>query len=515
MDVSAEENNGAEPMLASPQPQTVPQPMLGPYRCRTLLGGGIGGRVWLAEGPKGLVALKIAESVAQRERLRREGELLGWMEHDAVVRRLDADPGGAWLALEYVEGQDLLRWSAGRPLGQVVDVLRKVADALAFLHELELIHGDLKPANILVDLRGQPRLIDLGSARVLGEPPLPGFHGTLGYCAPELLSGGEPSYASDVYAFGAVIYALLTGQPPFGDRDPAAMTWLPSSTLPQPPSALHPRLPQLLDGLVMRMLAQRPEARPTPTASLSELLRRSLRSPPEQPVVGTRRERETLRELIVAAGQGDGHVVIVHGPQGSGRSTLIREAVISARREGFRVFEDVVNPREAIAAVRAHQAPCLITAKGRGRSSMELGAKLLAEKLPCLALIEADAPMMTLESLGAVHLTPSALTVSEVAWVLEAWGLDPQGAEALHKRTDGLPADVMAYVRSPGAGVADIGAQERLILAMVAHGPISVERLAEGLECTLHEALDRADALLARGILTELDDGARLGLARK
>lgn len=511
MKVSVQENNGVEPMLASPQPKA----MLGPYRCRTLLGAGAGGRVWLADGAEGQVALKIAESTAQRERLRREAELLGWMEHDAVVRRIDFDPGGAWLALAYVEGQDLLRWSAGRPLGQIIAVVRKVADALAFLHELELVHGDLKPSNILVDSRGQPRLIDLGLARVVGEPPLPGFHGTLGYAAPELLSGGAPSYASDVYALGAVLYALLTGHPPFGDRDPAALAWLPSSTLPPPPSASHPRLPQLLDGLVMRMLAQRPEVRPTPTASVSELLRRSLRSPPEQPVVGTRREREILRELIVAAGRGDGHVVIVHGPHGSGRSTLIREAVISARREGFRVIEDVVNPREALAAVRADEGPCLLTARGRGRSSMELGAKLLAEKLPCLALIEADAPMMTLESLGAIHLTPSALTVAEVAWVMEAWGLDPAAAADLHARTGGLPADVMAHVRSPGAGIADIGSQERAILALVAHGPLSIEKLAEAMGCGLHDALDRADVLLSRGILVEQDDGARLSLARK
>ncbi|MCB9764912.1 MAG: serine/threonine-protein kinase PknK [Alphaproteobacteria bacterium] len=488
-------------------------PTVGPYLCRELLGTGAGGQVWLADGPSGAVALKVAGSPHQRGLLRRESELLAWLDHPYLVRRVDADPEGAWLALEHVEGPTLTEWAKGRPLGQLVDLARQLSEAVAHLHDHDIVHGDLKPDNVLIDAWSCPHIIDLGCARVPGEPMPEGFHGTLGYAAPELLDGGEATFASDIYSLGALVYTLLTGRSPFGDRDPASLAWLPLSTLPEPPSSFHPRLPRLLDGLVLRMLARDPDARPDPASGLPDLFRRSLRSSPGTPVVGTRREREALRRMVVKVAEGEGQVVVVHGPEGSGRSALIREAVMAARREGFKILEGLDNAREALQAIRDHDGPTVVTAQGRGRTSRDLGARVLAERLPCLVLIESSGPMMTLGSLGARHLSPTPLTVEEVAWVLEAWGLDPSDAAELHAETGGRPGPVMTHVRSPAAGVTGISMNQRRLLEALAQGPASIERLAEQLGVSLHGVIDLAEPLLDRGLLVEQDEGALLATA--
>ncbi|MCB9791689.1 MAG: serine/threonine-protein kinase PknK [Alphaproteobacteria bacterium] len=493
-------------MIATPVKQT----MAGPFPARRLIGSGAGGQVWIADGPNGPLAVKLATSAPQRARLKREAELLTWLDHPYIVTPVDVHPEGEWLALEYIDGPDVLRWSQEQPLGRVVDLARMMADALAHLHEHELVHGDLKPGNVLVDMQGRPRVIDLGAAHVIGEPAPEGAHGTLGFMAPELLEGAVPSPATDVYALGALLYAMLTGRPPFGERDPAALAWLPLSSLPEPPSSFRKRMPRLLDNLVLRMLARDPELRPSPTSSLRNLLRRSLRSSPGTPVVGTRKEREELRELVVRTVNGASNVVIVHGPEGCGRSTLVREAVWAARREGLRVIEGMDNAREAVEAIRQHGGPCVITASGRGRPAMELGARVLAERLPCLVLITASAPIMTLSGLGARHIQPSPLSEEEVAWVLEAYGLDPLEASQVYTDTGGLPGKVMRVVRSPAAAMPDLTPAQRRLLEATVGGPVRIELLAEQLGVSEHGVVDLAEPLLDRGLLGEHEDGASL-----
>ena len=109
--------------------------------------------------------------------------------------------------------------------GEVVTVLAPVAGALGRLHRVGTVHGDLSPGNVLLDLDGRPSLSDLGTARVVGEEPATVW-GTEGYLAPEVLLGGEPSPAADVYALGALGWLCLTGGPPGppGLRPPLAET---------------------------------------------------------------------------------------------------------------------------------------------------------------------------------------------------------------------------------------------------------------------------------------------------
>jgi hypothetical protein len=469
----------------------------------------------LAEGPTGPVALKTADSDDQRARLRREAAVLRRVDHRYVVQLVDADPGGDWLALELVRGPTLTTWGRQRPLSDKVELCARLAEAVSHLHAVGYLHGDLKPGNVMVDEYGHPRLIDLGTAQTLRAPRLrPGFQGTLGFVAPELLRGNLPTPASDVYSLGAVLYHLLTGVPPFRAADPAALAYLPLSSLPEPPSGLVSRLPRAVEGLTLRMLARTAAQRPE-LKGLSGQLRRARRSTPDTPVLGMRREREALRRFVAAACEGNTGVAVVHGPQGCGRRTLISEAVTAARREGLRVIEGLATePRALLEGLRLQERYTLIWCEDDGRRTTELAGRLMAEQLPALLLIRALRPVMPLTGLGARHLSPTPLAEEHVATLLELAGQDPRDAKQLVERTRGLPGAVMGYVNPPSAGVPGLTAPQVELLKATAHGAMTVEDLAALLGVGEHQLLDLAEPLLDKGLLQELEDGAALKAVR-
>lgn len=482
---------------------------LGPWTLESLLGSGGGGAVWRARGPDGLVALKVAQLPEQRAALLREGQLLQALDHSGIVPCVGLDPEGAWMATPMIEGQNLRQWAQGRSLAPIVEQVSRLAEALAHLHEHSLVHGDIKPTNALVDESGHIVLIDLGVARHLDEPGV-GMRGTPGYLAPEVLRGQAPDFASDLWSLGAVLYGLLAGNPPFGDRDPAALMFLPLTTLPEPLSSLRPHVPRQLDSLLMRLLARNPDSRPQPAARLPGLFRRALRSAVELPVVGMRREREALRGLVVATADGQPGAAIVHGPEGSGRRTLIEEAVEAARREGLVVVEAAANPRDTLAALREVGGPALTRIDGRGRDTMELCSRVLGDGLPALVLVRADGPMPTLGRLGAVHLSPQPLGPDDVLRLGAACGRPGVNAEELVSRTRGLPAALLALLNSSLERIPGLDEQERSLLSLAAERGMRVEELARRMGLGEHALLDVAEPLLERGLLVEEEEGERL-----
>jgi len=199
---------------------TVPGYELGP-----LLGAGGTGRVWAATRSSDghPVAVKVVPvgtggqaDVAARElavlaRARVEG-LVGF--HESLG--LDTDPPAVAVVLDRVGGGSLERVVQGRghlSVGEAVTVLSAVAHALAGLHALGVTHGDVTPANVLVERTGRPLLADLGVASIAGEPPGE-VYGTQGFVAPEVLDRGEVGAAADVYAVGALAWWCVTGAPP-------------------------------------------------------------------------------------------------------------------------------------------------------------------------------------------------------------------------------------------------------------------------------------------------------------
>lgn len=193
------------------------------YRLTRLLGTGSTSTVWRArrDADDELVAVKVLPGEAPEELVREFAMLQHAVgEHIVALHEtiaLDGPEGPATaLVLELLAGGSLAQVVAARghlTPGETVTVIAPAAEALTGLHDLGVVHGDLSPGNLLLDSTGRPALADLGFARLTGEPP-GDVHGTDGFVSPEVLDGGEPERAGDVYALAALAWLCLTGSPP-------------------------------------------------------------------------------------------------------------------------------------------------------------------------------------------------------------------------------------------------------------------------------------------------------------
>ncbi|MEO5558193.1 MAG: serine/threonine-protein kinase, partial [Dokdonella sp.] len=202
---------------------------VGPYRLVSKLGEGGMGSVWLAERVEGgftqQVALKLIrlgmDSAAVLAQFQREREMLAQINHPDIARLLDGglDPRGRpWFAMEYVEGIDLHEWieRTHAETRARVGVFLRLCRAVAYAHQRMIVHRDLKPSNVLIRKDGTPCLLDFGIAKLVkadaaNETATEQRFLTRAYAAPEQLSGGALTTATDVFALGAVLFELLTG----------------------------------------------------------------------------------------------------------------------------------------------------------------------------------------------------------------------------------------------------------------------------------------------------------------
>ncbi|MBM4130111.1 serine/threonine protein kinase [bacterium] len=212
--------------------------ILGAWRLGPLLGAGGMGLVHVAERCAGDFAQSAAVKVLARSdvhgdlaaRFRRERAILARLTHPGITRLLDggvSDDGWPWFALELVQGAPLTDHCRERAadVRMRLRLIRQVADAVAHAHRHLIVHGDLKPSNILVDDDGCVKLLDFGIAKLLADDD--GADLTLAgrrpftprYAAPEQVTGGAITTATDIYALGAVLYELLCGRSPHGGKD--------------------------------------------------------------------------------------------------------------------------------------------------------------------------------------------------------------------------------------------------------------------------------------------------------
>ncbi|MEP7124884.1 MAG: protein kinase [Byssovorax sp.] len=234
------------------------------------------------------VALKVLHSrqPLDEERFAREAVILAELSHPGIVRYVAhgvTPEGDRWLAMEWVEGEDLSVRLMRAPLdgGECVALIRGVANVLAFAHARGLVHRDIKPSNILIADGNVERikLVDFGIARPAGT-----IHqltqtgvllGTPGYIAPELVQG-RPIYdpRTDLFSLGCVFFECLTGHPAFEGTHPMAV--LAKLLLQETPRVRQrrPDIPEGLDDLVARMMAKDPEQRPASAAEVGDELTR-------------------------------------------------------------------------------------------------------------------------------------------------------------------------------------------------------------------------------------------------
>jgi serine/threonine-protein kinase len=230
------------------------------------------------------VALKrLAENLARDEDLRRrflrEARLAARLAHPNVVRVFDVgeDEGRPFIAMEYVEGETLAELSARRgplPAAETAGLGMQACAGLAAAHAAGLVHRDVKPQNLLLGVDGVLKLGDFGVA--VGHEgtrlTLAGtVLGTAGYLAPEQARGEQVTAAADIYAVGAVLFELLTADPP---RSVASLTELGSVDGFKPPDVAGrlPGAPPELVRAVSACLSVKPEDRPPSAAALARLL---------------------------------------------------------------------------------------------------------------------------------------------------------------------------------------------------------------------------------------------------
>lgn len=248
------------------------------YTANQILGRGSAGTVWLGEGPEGPVAIKLL-----REDLASDQELVGrfvqertallGLEHPNVVsvRDLVVDGNDLALVMDLVRGTDLrTRLDRERRLAPeaAVAIVADVADGLAAAHAAGVVHRDVKPENVLLDMQGplgpggsHPALLtDFGVAKLIDSPRrtrATKIIGTPDYLAPEIVEGLPPRAAVDIYALATVLYELLAGFTPFGGGHPGAVLRRHVTEAVAP----LPGIPDELWQLLIQCLAKAPASR--------------------------------------------------------------------------------------------------------------------------------------------------------------------------------------------------------------------------------------------------------------
>jgi serine/threonine protein kinase len=247
------------------------------YRVEAVAGRGGMGVVYRAFQPglERTVALKViapdrARDREFRERFVRESRLAASLDHPNVVPVYEAGERDdqLFIAMRWVEGTDLrrlLRESGALPPRLAATIVAQVAGALDAAHARGLIHRDVKPANVLIDeSHGQPHayLSDFGLAKSEassgGLTATGAWIGTPDYAAPEQIEDGVSDARSDVYALGCVLFATLTGRPPFDSREALATAWAQVHQEPPTLASVRPEAPAALEPVMRRALAKRP-----------------------------------------------------------------------------------------------------------------------------------------------------------------------------------------------------------------------------------------------------------------
>ncbi|MFD0584366.1 serine/threonine-protein kinase [Dactylosporangium darangshiense] len=249
------------------------------YRLESEVARGAIGAVWRAYDTQAneWVAVKIlrpeaAEVPELKDGFLGEAELLAGLEHPSVIRvkNLVTDRGVLAIAMELVAGPDLrrrLRAEGPLPPAVAAEVVAQVADALAYVHASGIVHGDVKPGNLLVPTDGGPvRLADFGVARRLDRPAGP-THATPEYVSPEVVAGGTPSPAADVYALGVVLFELICGRSPYRGGSPNEVLRRHADCVAVPP----PGMPAALWPVIEACMEIDPRMRPTAASIVGRL----------------------------------------------------------------------------------------------------------------------------------------------------------------------------------------------------------------------------------------------------
>ncbi|MEV6975024.1 serine/threonine-protein kinase [Kitasatospora sp. NPDC093806] len=267
----------------------------GRYRLEHKLGSGGMGDVWLAHDRQ--LDRAVAIKFLALDRLRRYGDdredsterfVAKFLREARALARINSshvvtvhdqgEEGGRYhLVMERVEGRSLAKYMGGGTaltLEQAVRWSAQVCEGLADAHEVEVVHRDVKPANIMITERGDVKLVDFGLARLLDATETQGTGVTWLYASHERCNGEPGDHRSDLYSLGCVLYEMLTGRPPFGSDSlsPYVIGEMHTKASPAAPGDVRPGIPVALDDLVLHLLAKEPGNRPRDALTVARLI---------------------------------------------------------------------------------------------------------------------------------------------------------------------------------------------------------------------------------------------------
>ncbi len=363
------------------------------YELHSELGRGGMGVVYRARDPllQREVAVKVLDvstlSVTSEERFRREAQLVAQMDHPAIVPIYDVGrhENSLFFVMPVVQGttvHTLIREGA-LELGEILEIVAQVAEALDYSHAQGVIHRDVKPENIMVAREeGGPehpsagrlrvRVMDFGLARGAASrlTKTGNLPGTLSYLSPEQITATEIDGRSDLYSLGTILYECLVGKPPFSGTRYALLYRIAH----EPPPPLAGRgIDKALEGIALRTLAKDPAGRPQRGNELAALLRsyaegldesgrseagRSEARAPERspggrdqpplilPMLGRQRELAELERRLSRALAGECQFVVIAGEAGMGKTRLLQELESMARSRGILVLRGHFSDQE-------------------------------------------------------------------------------------------------------------------------------------------------------------------------
>ncbi|MBF0287503.1 MAG: protein kinase [SAR324 cluster bacterium] len=343
------------------------------YEIKELLGeGGMGQvfRVWdrQAREERAIKLVDVRKKKVPLEailRFKAEAETLQSLRHESIIRYEDffhtEDLYG--LVMEYEESPSLLQYFSQIkhvPIPIVASLFKNLAEALMYIHSQGVVHHDLKGSNILFTADDQNlriKLLDFGFSKLIGASENR-IGGTLVYMAPEQTGILQKSvdHRADLYSLGIIIYQALTGTVPFLNDDPAILIHQHIAQAPQPPSALRPETPPILEKIVLKLLRKDPDDRYRTTSGLFNDLVKYKRLAQEQgardvsfelgeedhwksfpqvnPVVGRGDTMKALQGIIEdTVARKKGGFVVLEGIQGIGKTTVLKQFFNSIQGE--------------------------------------------------------------------------------------------------------------------------------------------------------------------------------------
>ncbi len=295
--VETTEYKATQDNQAPPRSPAVDFPQqIGRFAVRCRLGGGAFGMVYRAwdEQLNREVAVKVLHSSLRDrpriiERFQREARALAGLRHPHIVPVYDvgSDAGMHYMAAGLIKGKTLGERVDAKDLSweESAQIVRKLAEALAYAHGRGIVHRDVKPDNVLLDEKGQPYLVDFGLAVQQEEAEkltqAGAIVGTPAYMPPEHAEGmpAEPKPASDQYSLGVVLYELLTGKTPFYGP-PAIVLHNILHQEPAAPRTIRTDIPVELETICLKAMARQPEQRYAGCQELADDLRRWLEGEP-------------------------------------------------------------------------------------------------------------------------------------------------------------------------------------------------------------------------------------------